>query len=77
MNADQAAAVLSRMCQGKARRNAKNARQAAARLQAKGEDVHPYRCNVCSWWHIGHTPSMDTIEAIAAAIRHRNYPEAS
>jgi hypothetical protein len=50
------------------------ARAAADRLRAEGEQVAPYRC---PWgkgrhWHIGHVPSVEGLERIAAAIRHRN-----
>lgn len=37
------------------------ARRAVADLVAAGEDVHCYRCPICSAWHIGHLPHI-TIE---------------
>lgn len=75
MTDDQADAVLLRMCEGKKKMGAKGARAAAASVsRTSGEDVHAYRCAVCRGWHIGHTPSMESVEAIAEAIRHRSYP---
>jgi hypothetical protein len=74
VNDDQATAVLERMCHGKKRLGAKAARRVADAVQATGEDVHAYRCCVCRCWHLGHTPSMATVESIAAAIRERSYP---
>jgi hypothetical protein len=35
----------------------------------KHEHVTPYRCPFCKSWHVGHPPSMKTVEKIALAIR--------
>lgn len=53
------------------------ARSIAARMQTAGDrTVSAYRC---PWaddndphWHVGHLPSMEGLERIAAAIRNRN-----
>lgn len=47
------------------------ARKVAQRLRAQGIAVSPFQCHVCPHWHIGHTPSMETVEKMAAAIRRR------
>lgn len=71
MTDDQADAILRHRCEGKRRFDARAARDAATRALKRGQDVQPYRCSECSSWHIGHTPSMETVATIAQAIRHR------
>lgn len=58
-----------RVCGVKAAYSAKGARGQAERMRCLGELVSPYRCVFCHWWHVGHTPSMETVEALAKAIR--------
>lgn len=41
----------------------------AEHLRGLGIWVAPYRCVFCHYWHVGHTPSMKTVEALARAIR--------
>jgi hypothetical protein len=51
------------------------AREAADKVSAEtGETIRPYRCpwGTGRHWHIGHPPSLEGLERIAAAIRHRN-----
>lgn len=61
--------------------NPQAARQAAEKLRAKGEQVGPYRCpwgaEGARHWHIGHPPSIEGLERIAAAIRNRTNQQES
>lgn len=61
-------AVEVRVCGTKVRYGAKAAR---ARADSYGNDVRPYRCPFCGGYHVGHAPSMQSVETIAAAIRAR------
>lgn len=63
-----------RACDGKHPYGRKTAREIAARMRAQdGEDVCAYRCpwGRTAHWHVGHTPSVERLERIAAAIRNR------
>lgn len=49
------------------------ARQMAKRLN-RDERTSPYsayRCPVCHKWHVGHVPSMESVQEIADMIRGR------
>lgn len=65
-------ALQARMCDGKTAMGAKAARECAQRMRSEGHRVSPYRCCFCEDWHVGHVPSMTTVELIADAIRQRS-----
>lgn len=47
------------------------------RMTAQGLDVDgvtAYRCPFCRRWHLGHVPSVESLEAIAREIRGLNPP---
>lgn len=67
-------AIEARACLRKSRYSVAGARQRAAELTRPGQRISPYRCVFCGCWHVGHTPSMESIETLAAAIRERAYP---
>lgn len=71
---DEVAAITERMCTRKRRWSRAGARVVAQRMRTQGRRVSPYRCPVCSEWHVGHVPSMATVATIAALIRRRAYP---
>lgn len=64
-------AVRQRTCGDKRRyRTRWGARHAAERRsQASGDTIRAYRCPFCPSFHIGHVPSMESLEALAEAIR--------
>lgn len=66
MNVD---AVRERTCTRKLRRSERDARSFAVKLRASGVAVSPYRCPFCRGWHVGHPPSMETVELLARVIR--------
>lgn len=63
-----------RACDGKAPYGRDTARQIVARMRHAGDtNASAYRC---PWgrenhWHVGHVPSVERLEEIAAAIRNR------
>lgn len=70
--ADESAAVRrlrQRVCGDKPSYGPKGARAMAEHLRGAGIWVSPYRCVFCHWWHVGHPPSMRTVEGLARAIR--------
>lgn len=42
---------------------------AASRVAADTPGLAKYRCPFCRSWHVGHVPSLDALQQIAAAIR--------
>lgn len=50
-----------------------SARRAAASLNktTNGKPYSHYRCPVCHQWHVGHVPSMRTLQEVADLIRGR------
>lgn len=61
-------------CRRKARyRHQDEARQVLERRTvddpAAVAGVRPYHCPFCRGWHLGHVPSLETMEHIAAEIR--------
>lgn len=76
MNRDRADRVLHNAHGRKKRYETYGHAAADARLLkvAQGENCAPYRCPFSSitggeHWHVGHTPSMESLLTIAAAIR--------
>lgn len=66
MSYEDAATVRFYACDRKQRfRTPAEARQ--SNPVARG--ARPYRCPFCSWFHVGHTPSMKTLKKVAQAIR--------
>lgn len=75
MTPAELSAIRDRSCTRKEKMGPKRARNVAAAKQLQKIDVHPYRCPFCGSWHVGHTPSMPSVETIAQAIRFQAYPE--
>lgn len=49
-----------------------DAHEAARRARARGEaTVRAYPCPWCARYHVGHLPSLDALERLAAALRAR------
>lgn len=48
-----------------------DAHAAARRARAKGEAVRAYPCPWCCEFHIGHVPSLESLERLAVALRAR------
>lgn len=46
-----------------------DASHARGHARALGDQYRPYRCPFCASWHVGHIPSMKTVEQIARVIR--------
>ena len=61
--------LRQRVCGDKPSYGPKGARAMAEHLREMGVWVSPYRCVFCHDWHVGRTPSMKTVEALARAIR--------
>lgn len=74
MNAGEIANIETRCCAGKKRYGANAARDIAAARSTSTIRISPYRCPFCEGWHVGHTPSMESVRTIAEAIRERAYP---
>lgn len=72
-------AIVSRACTRKRRYGSRGhaIAVAAAVSLATGEPIRSYRCRFSNGtrsdrhWRLGHVPSMDTVEALAEAIRAR------
>lgn len=62
-----AEAVIAKACDGKVRHpNAERAHVHADRL---GAPFVVYRCVFCRCWHVGHPPSLESMQAIARVAR--------
>lgn len=75
MNERQAESIRRRVCGGRVKYGPVAARNQAASARIDGKDLHPYRCPFCGCWHLGHPMSWNHLKRLAAAIRHRAYPE--
>lgn len=63
-------AIEARVCGNKRRHETcGDARREARRVRGNGHKVEHYRCPFCELWHIGHPPSMETLEALARVMR--------
>jgi len=70
MTPEQARTVLDRTCDGKMAYSPSTAREVAEIASAReGSTLLPYRCPVCSAFHIGHPPGMRSLAEIADAMR--------
>lgn len=70
-------AIIEHACLEKKRWSRNGAWDAVARLRRKGDQVSAYRCPFKGdHWHVGHIPSMATVEDLALAVRdlHGNLP---
>lgn len=63
--------LRERVCGNKARLTYTAAMRSTERARAEGERMSPYPCPFCGWWHLGHTPPMETLREIAAMMRER------
>ncbi len=69
-------AVIDRACRTKVPLSRRVAMRLAAQRRGEGEVVSAYRCPFASQtepkhWHFGHSPSLESLRALAYAIRHR------
>jgi hypothetical protein len=68
-------AVLDRCHEGKAPMSRQAAHDEAQRLNRRNPQdtpAGPYRCPSCRSYHVGHVPSMESLQSIAEAIRARH-----
>lgn len=72
MTAEEFAAVKERACGNKIPHSRDTARRIAEHHRAEGDLVGAYRCPFCpgKHWHVGHVPSMESLQQIADAIRY-------
>jgi hypothetical protein len=68
-------AIRERACKRKEMLGPRRARNLAAEVRLKGEDVQAYRCPFCPGWHLGHALSWEGVVQLAEALRFRAHPE--
>lgn len=71
--------VVEHACGRKRALDRRHAQKVARAARERGERVSAYPCPFCESWHVGHVPSLDSMEDIARAIRdqHGNAPGAA
>lgn len=74
MTADEFAAVKATACESKIGHGKDIARRIAEHHRAEGDLVGAYRCPFCHLWHVGHVPSLESLQLIADAIRYHGEP---
>lgn len=65
MSLNTAKTVRTVACQRKRRMGIDTAKVAARKVPG----IRAYLCPFCQGWHVGHTPSMESLHTIAEAIR--------
>jgi hypothetical protein len=81
MNAAERLGLEQRVCLHKRRLGRKAAMGLAGRLRVDGDPISAYRCPFATGddahWHIGHGPSLLTLERVAEVLRDRRMNRAA
>ena len=63
--------LLERVCTRHQKMGEQAAKRNAEARRESGDPVSAFRCPFCLEWHVGHGPSLTTMQEVALALRER------